>query len=108
MLGQLAFNGWIWLSGALILFAALRAAEAVMAPVAFALLLIALLWPLQRRLQAVVPRFLALPVTILVLVVGFAAFASLVAWGFGRVGRWGFANMARFQTLYERATGWLE
>ncbi len=108
MTRQLASSGWTGLIGAVIILAALKAADAVVAPVAFALFLIALLWPLQRRLEALMPRLLALAITISVLVVTFAAFASLIAWGFGRVGRWGLANMGRFQSLYDRGTAWLE
>jgi predicted PurR-regulated permease PerM len=103
-----AFNVWVVLIGVVITLAALKVGSAVFAPVAFALFLIALLWPLQSRLQVAMPRLLALSVSVLVLVVGFAGFASLVAWGFGRVGRWGLANMGRFQALYDSGTAWLE
>ncbi|MCB8821124.1 AI-2E family transporter [Microvirga rosea] len=101
-------NAWIVLSGLVILLTALNIASAVFAPVAFALFLIALLWPFQKRLQASMPQLLALLVSILVLVVAFAGFAALIAWGFGRVGRWGLANFGRFQALYDRAAMWLE
>ena len=36
------------------------------------------------------------------------AFASLVAWGFGRVGVSLLADTARYQALYERAIAWLD
>ena len=36
------------------------------------------------------------------------AFASLVAWGFGRVGVSLLADTARYQALYERAIDWLD
>ncbi len=103
-----SFNLWSGTIGIMIVLAALKAADAVVAPVAFALFLIALLWPLQSRLQEVMPRLLALSISIIVLIVAFASFASLIAWGFGRVGRWGLANMGRFQALYDTATTWLE
>jgi AI-2 transport protein TqsA len=38
----------------------------------------------------------------------FLIFASLVSWGFGRVGRSLVADSARFQSLYEQAASWLE
>jgi predicted PurR-regulated permease PerM len=104
----LALNACVVTIGIVIVLAALKVASAVVAPVAFALFLIALLWPLQSRLQAAMPRLLALSISISVLVVAFAGFASLIAWGFGRVGRWGIVNMGRFQALYDRATAWLE
>ena len=36
------------------------------------------------------------------------AFASLVIWGFGRVGRSLIADSARYQALYDGAIAWLE
>jgi len=103
-----SLNTWNATIGIVIILAALKAADAVVAPVAFALFLIALLWPLQRWLQAVMPKLLALAVNIFVLVIAFTAFASLIAWGFGRVGRWGLSNLGRFQALYDTTTAWLE
>ena len=41
---------------AVLALAGLWAASAVMTPVAFALFIIALVWPLQRRLQVVLDR----------------------------------------------------
>ena len=43
-------------------------------------------------------------VTILVLV----AFASLVVWGFGRVGRSIIADSGRYQAIYDAAVAWLD
>jgi AI-2 transport protein TqsA len=43
--------------------AGLWAARAVIAPVAFALFIIAIVWPLQRRLQAVLPQVIGVLVT---------------------------------------------
>jgi AI-2 transport protein TqsA len=90
------------------IFAALYFASAIFAPVAFALLIIAIVWPLQSRLQSLLPRLIALAIVIVITVVVFLAFASLVAWSFGRVGRWVVANAAQFQLLYEQATVWLD
>jgi predicted PurR-regulated permease PerM len=69
---------------------------AIFAPVAFALLIIAIVWPLQSRLQTVLPNLIVLAILIVITVVVFLAFASLVAWSFGRVGRWVVANAAQF------------
>ncbi|MHB2169865.1 AI-2E family transporter [Alsobacter sp. R-9] len=88
--------------------AALSLASAVFAPVAFALFVIALMWPLQRRLQAVMPRMLALLVCVLLLVAVFVVFGWLVAWAFGRVGRWTVVESWRFQAMYDQAAVWLE
>jgi predicted PurR-regulated permease PerM len=106
--GQGIRNAWIGLVGVVTVLAALKVASAVFAPVAFALFLITLLWPLQSWLQALIPRTFALLVSILVVVMAFFGFASLIAWGFGRVARWALANMSRFQVLYDRTTAWLE
>ncbi|MEZ0167640.1 AI-2E family transporter [Microvirga sp. TS319] len=108
MAKQGRLNPWILTGTLVLLLAALKVASAVVTPVAFALFLIALLWPLQRRLQVLLPRLVALMATILLLVTAFIAFASLIAWGFGHVGRWGLANIGRFQALYDRTTAWLE
>jgi AI-2 transport protein TqsA len=94
--------------GLTVVLGAMSVASAVFAPVAFALFLIALLWPLQKRLQTSMPRLPALAASILVLIATFVAFASLIAWGFGRVARWVIANMGRFQILYDQTAAWLE
>lgn len=101
-------NAWMGLIGVVAVLAAMYVARAVFAPVAFALFLIALLWPLQRWFQVRMPRLVALAATVVVLVTTFMAFASLVAWGFGRVGHWIVANMGRLQAVYGRTTLWLD
>lgn len=50
------------------------------------------------------PKLLALAIVICVIVIVFVVFASLIAWGFGRVGRSLVADAARFQVLYEQFT----
>lgn len=92
----------------IIVVAALSVASSVFAPVAFALFIIALIWPLQRTLQGVLPRMLALAVSVVVMVVAFVGFGSLIVWAFGRVGRWIVSDAARFQTFYDQITLWLE
>lgn len=90
------------------ILAALRVASSVFAPIVFALFIMALVWPLQSRLQARLPKLIALALVILATVVTFVAFASLVAWGFGRAARWLVNDAARLQSLYEQAVLWLE
>lgn len=92
----------------ILVIAALSAASSVFAPVAFALFIIALVWPLQKRLQASLPRLLALAISILVMVAAFFAFGSLIVWAFGRVARWIISDAARFQQFYDQVTVWLE
>lgn len=90
------------------ILAALYLAESVFAPLAFAIFIIAIMWPLQRCLQAYVPKLLALAVVVSVIVVVFMAFASLVVWGFGRIGRLLVSEAPRFQLVYEQTAMWLE
>jgi AI-2 transport protein TqsA len=88
--------------------AALHLSAAVFAPVACALFIIAIVWPLQRSLQSRLPQLLALAVVVCAVVVVFIAFASAMTWGFGRIGRSVIADSARFQTLYDQMAEWLE
>lgn len=89
-------------------FVALSVASSVFAPVACAIFIIAIVWPMQRRLQARLPQLLALAIVIAVTVTVFVIFASLVSWGFGRIGRTVVAEAGRFQSLYGQMTAWLE
>ena len=91
-----------------LVLAALYFARSILAPVAFSLFVIAIVWPLQRVLQAQNA--------------GAAGAARdprrhagrddrarrLIAWSFGTVGRWLIDNAARFQLLYMQLTEWLE
>ena len=96
------------LCAAVLVFAALEAARSLLAPVAFALFIIAIVWPFQRRLQAHIPQFLALLITILVVLVVISSVVALLLWGMNRVGQWLAANYPRFQELYLQAVHWLE
>ena len=96
------------LCGAIIVLTALYFTGTVFAPLAFAVLIIALMWPLQERLQVRLPKLVALFLTMLATVVILAAFVSLIAWGFGRVGRFVVADAPRYQFLYAQLTAWLE
>jgi AI-2 transport protein TqsA len=87
---------------------ALWLASAVMTPVTFALFIIALVWPLQRRLQSVLPRVIAVLVTAAIALLAIGAGGWLVFWGFGRVAQWVIANAARLQGLYLHAADLLE
>jgi AI-2 transport protein TqsA len=101
-------NIGVGIIAAILLAAAAGQASAVFAPLALALFIIAIVWPLQNRLQAKIPKLLALAVTIVVTIAVCLAFASLAAWGFGRVGRSLAADAARYEALYEATMTWLE
>lgn len=86
----------------------LHFAATVFAPIACALFIIAIVWPLQGNLQAHLPRLLALAIVFLIIAVTLIVFTSIMSWGFGRIGRSLIADGARFQALYNQATQWLE
>jgi AI-2 transport protein TqsA len=96
------------LCAAFIVATALYFASTIFAPLVFALLIIAMLWPIQKRLQARLPKLVALAVTMLATIVILAAFVSLIAWGFSRVGRFIISDGARYQLLYSQLVDWLD
>jgi predicted PurR-regulated permease PerM len=93
---------------AILTLAGLWAASAVMMPVTFALFIIALVWPLQRRMQAVLPQVIAVLATAAVALLALGGGGWLVVWGFGGVAQWVIANAARLQSLYMHAADLLE
>jgi AI-2 transport protein TqsA len=88
-------------------FAVYQAAS-VLAPLTLALFVIAIVWPLQERLQSHLPKLLALAITLIVIVAVGLAFASLVLWAFGRVARAVMSEAARYQALYDNLVMWLD
>lgn len=88
---------------ALLTIAAFLLLKPVLAPITFALFVIAVVWPVQRGLQRRLPRFVALVITLFVTLFVVVALASVIAWGFGQAGQWLASNSARFQVLYGRA-----
>lgn len=98
----------VCLIAANMIFGALYFADSVFAPVACALLIIALTWPLQARLQSAMPRLAALFIVVGITITVFFCFASIAAWGFGRVGRTFIAETQHFQALYDKVALWLD
>ena len=92
----------------ILLCVALYLASSIFAPLAFALFLLAIVWPLQERLESRLPRGLALFVTLSVTVVVVLIFASMIAWALSAIGDWLLNNVQQFQALYVQATDWLE
>jgi AI-2 transport protein TqsA len=90
-----------------ILFATYQA-EAVLAPLTAGLFLLAVLWPVQHWLSLRISAFIALAITVVATSVVGLAFASLIAWGFTRVGQSVVADAARYQALYDTAVSWLD
>jgi AI-2 transport protein TqsA len=93
---------------AVLVVAAAERASQVFAPLAFALFVIAMVWPMQNWLQARMPKLAALAITMIVTVAVCLAFASLAVWGFGRVGHSLLADAAGYQALYGAAVAWLD
>ena len=70
------------------------------APLVLALFIMAIIWPLQHRLQLHMPKLVALAITTIITIVVGLAFASLAVWAFGRVGRSFVTDAGRYQALY--------
>lgn len=87
---------------------ALSLARSVFAPVAFALLVMAVAWPFQRRLQAVLPKLLAVAIGLTMTTAVLMVFASAIAWSFSRIIRYVINDATRLQVLYGQAAGWLD
>jgi AI-2 transport protein TqsA len=106
--GSPALKIIVGIIAAVLLAAAASQASTVFAPLALALFIIAIVWPLQHQLQSRMPKLLALSITMVVTVAVCLAFASLAIWGFGRVGRSLVADTARYQALYDSMVMWLD
>src|SRR5207302_223573 len=93
---------------AVLVTAALAQASKVFAPLAAALFIIAIVWPIQKQLQSWMPKLAALAFTVVATVAICLGFASLAAWGFGRVGRSLVGDLPRYQALYSTMVTWLD
>lgn len=103
--------GLHWLPGlcaVVVVAAGLHWAQSVLAPVAFALFAIALVWPVQRAVQARAPQAVALLTAVLLTLIVLVLLALAIGWGFGRVARWVLVNAGQLQELYARELDWLE
>ncbi len=74
----LALDVSVGIIAAAVVSAVAYQASAVFAPLALALFIIAIVWPMQSWLQARMPGLLALAITMTVTVAACLAFASLV------------------------------
>ena len=88
--------------------AALHYFQPILAPVTFAVLVIAMVLPLQRRLHAIVPQLAAMAITLLTTLVAAGATAYLAVRGIGGIVRWVNTNAGRLQDLYAGTAAWLE
>jgi predicted PurR-regulated permease PerM len=88
--------------------AGLYFASVVFEPIAFMLFALALVWPLQRALEARMPRSAALTLTILVTLAVISLFAFAIVWSVSDVAHWFIVNSQRLQVQYEQTAKWLE
>jgi predicted PurR-regulated permease PerM len=96
------------LATAILVIALLRFAQSIFVPLAFSLFVIALVWPVQAALQRLMPKLLALLITLSLTIFVIVVMGSLTAWAFGKLAQWLFLNAARFQAIYADWVGWLE
>jgi AI-2 transport protein TqsA len=108
MTGEWGVRAAVVLIAAIVILAAAAYARSFLAPIAFALLIAAIVWPLQSALQNMMPRIAALGIVTATIVIVFLLFGALIAWSVGRVGRGVINDAARFQALYEQLALWLE
>ena len=88
--------------------AALYFGRSIFAPLAFAVFMVALVWPLQRALETKLPQAIALLLTLLLTVAVLVAVSSMVTWALSVERAWLVGHAARFQTIYLEWTRWLE
>jgi predicted PurR-regulated permease PerM len=93
---------------AIFVIAAMYLASSIFAPMACALFVVALAWPLQKALERRLPTLLALAIVILLCVAVIGSLGSAVGWCGTRVVQYLIANSARFQDLYQQKADWLE
>jgi len=88
--------------------AALHYFQPILAPVSIAVLIIALVWPLQRRLHALMPQLAAVALTMLATLVAAASTADLATWGISGIVRWVNKHASHLQGLHAGLADWLE
>jgi AI-2 transport protein TqsA len=91
-----------------LIVAALYLARVVFEPIAFTLFGMALVWPFQKRLEARLPKPVALGLTVLLTLLVMFALAAAIVWSIDDVVHWTIVNIGRFQAQYLRWTQWLE
>jgi AI-2 transport protein TqsA len=88
--------------------AALYFTRSILAPFAFAIFMVAIVWPLQRALQAKLPQVVALLLTLTLTLAVVVAVSSMVTWALSVERQWLIGHAARFQTVYLEWARWLE
>jgi len=83
-------------------------ARPIFVPLTFSLFTIALVWPIQAALQRLMPKLLALLITLTATIVVIVIVGSSVVWGFGKLAQWMLVNAGRFQAIYLDWVQWLD
>jgi len=91
-----------------IILVACKFGQAVLEPVVFAVFIIAIVWPLQKALEARVGKAIALTVTVAMTAAVILALFALIAWGGREVVEWVRQNFDRIQETVTTSTSWLE
>jgi len=102
-----ALRAIVGVGTAILVVATPGVAQPVFAPLTVAFIK-AIVWPLHAKLQKLLPKLVALAISVLVTIVVIGAFAWVITWEPNRVGRYIVADAARFQLLYNQMTEWLE
>jgi AI-2 transport protein TqsA len=88
--------------------AALYLLRPILAPFAFAIFMVAIVWPLQRALEVKLPRFVALLLTLVLTLAVVVVVSSMVTWALSVERQWLLGHAERFQALYHEWVRWLE
>lgn len=96
------------LCASILAIAGLYFARSVLAPFAVSLFAIAVVWPVQKRLETRLPQLVALAITLLATIAALGSLLALTIWALGQVARWLTVNTAHLQELYMSVTQWLE
>ena len=87
--------------------AGLMAASSVFAPLVLALFIIAIVWPMQKRIENVAPKGIAILTCMAIILLAFSIFGWLIIWAVSRIIRAMIADGERFQALFEQINGWV-
>jgi AI-2 transport protein TqsA len=97
-----------WLIAIILVVAALHWLQVLVVPIVFALFLMALVWPVQSRLQGRLPRGLALTISVMLLLVAAAALLVAIGYGISVVMEGLVPYGPRMQEAYLALGRWLE
>lgn len=100
--------GMLAICTTILVVVALTLGSSVFAPLTFGFFILALVWPMQKALQKILPRGVALFLTLLATIIIFLAFGSMIAWALSAIAEWLVSNVQRFQALYYKLTDQLE